>query len=106
MGETTTLHEPCATGASVETRLHLGWSKLPAAQRTAVLEELGRNMPEWMAESLLRAGVPLGINPGLAVGSTLGEFLVPPECRAFVERKRLAAVALPPKRFWQRRATS
>ena len=101
MADNGTKYEIWVKGDSLEPRLDLWWSKLLPPQRREVLEEFAGTLPEWMSQSLLRAGVPLNINPGLAAGSTAGEFLAPKECLDFVERKRVEA-ATPRKRFWKR----
>jgi hypothetical protein len=88
--------------ASIDARLDVWWSKLLPAQRTTVIRDFDGHLPEWMSQSLLRWGVPLSINPGLAEGSTAGHFVVPPECVAFIERKRRQPDKR--RRFWRRRS--
>jgi len=65
-------YELWVKGDSLEPRLDLWWSKLLPPQRREALERFDSHLPEWMSQSLLRAGVPLDINPGLTPGSTAG----------------------------------
>lgn len=79
--------------------LELWWSKLLPAQQAAALADPFTTLPEWVAQSLLRAGVPLSIDPGFNSGATAGNFSIPPEFHQFMAQKRAA----PRRRWWFRR---
>lgn len=104
MGQSGTKSEGWVKSGPLAPHIELWWSKLLPPQRKEVLEEFDGHLADWMAQGLLRAGVPLSIDPGLAPGSTAGSFLVPRELIDFVDAKRRQPERK--KRFWSRRDKS
>ena len=82
---------------AVNRKLAAWWKQLRPERRTKALAEVHQTLPDWLAQDLIRAGLPLDINPGIADPSLAGRFLTPPLVEAFLTQKR----TLPPRRWWQ-----
>jgi hypothetical protein len=67
------------------------------ARRQILAADTASTLPDWLAQSLIRAGLPLQVNPGFTDPTLVGQFVTPPIVKAFFEEKRIA----PLKKWWQ-----
>jgi len=83
--------------AAVRRKLDLWWKRCKRDRRRAVLDHAGSTLPEWLAQDLIRAGLPFQVNPGITDKSLLGQFVTPPLVVSFLDEKRVQ----PTRRWWQ-----
>ena len=79
-------------------KLAAWWKKLRPDRRSRALAEVHQTLPDWLAQDLIRAGLPLDINPGITDRSLSGQFVTPPLVGEFLAQKRIVA---PPRRWWR-----
>jgi hypothetical protein len=83
---------------AVNQRLAAWWDALLPDRRTKALAEVERTLPDWLAQDLIRAGLPLEVNPGITDRSLSGQFVTPPLVGEFLAQKRVVAA---PRRTWR-----
>jgi hypothetical protein len=97
---------PTAVLSPMQRQLRWWWDRLHPQVRDGVLVatlDPADPLPEWIAQNLLRAGIPLTLRAGFDSDAPTGIWKVPPEVREFLATKRVAT-GKPQRRMFRRSA--
>ena len=74
---------------AVRRKLETWWKSSRRDVRRRALAEADVTLTDWLAQMLIRAGLPLEVNPGIGDRSLIGQFVTPDPVLEFFSEKRV-----------------